>query len=141
MDKLKFKILNCLNKKISCYNILLKELNKEEQQKITKILEKEKQQYNSVKSIFETTQFSLKEKGLPDIERISQALSGIEMDNSPLLEILKCAMQSEKLHYRLFSLLAQYNDNKLSGNIFKNFAKEVASHSLILEEIIESKYS
>jgi DNA-binding FadR family transcriptional regulator len=140
MEKLKIQILNCLNKKISCYHILRKELKKDEQQKISKILDKEQQQYNSVKKIFETSQFSVKEKGMPDIERIAQALSGINMDDSPILEILKCAMQSEKLHYRLFSLLAQYSNNSLTANIFENFAKEVASHSLILEEMIESKY-
>ena len=139
MEKLKVKILNCLNKKIACYNNLLKQLKKDEKIEIAKIFDKKKQQYNSVKQIFETSQISLKEKSIADIKRIAEALSDINMEDAPIIEILKCAMQSEKLHYRLFSLIAQSTYNSLTAAIFENFAQEIAAHALILERIIESK--
>jgi rubrerythrin len=137
MEALKRKILDCLLQKLHCYQQLIIELNSPVKEIFQEIVEQEHIQYNSVKQIFETSQCTVSEEAIPGIEHLSDVLLAYGMKDSKASDYVKCAMQAEKVHYRLFSLIAQHNQNRLTAEIFKNFAQELASHTLILDQLSE----
>ena len=137
MEALKRKILDCLVKKLHCYEQLITELDSPVKEIFQGIFEKEQIQYNSVQQIFETSQCTVSDEAISGIEHLSDVLLAYGMNDTKASDYVKCATQAEKIHYRLFSLIAQHNKNQLTAEIFKNFAQELASHTLILDQISE----